>query len=174
MVEQKQFRIDLFHRLRVIQLDIPPLRERREDIPLLIAHFLEKFDAGHGKKEITNDALMALQQYDWPGNVRELENIIQSLVIMTPGILITESSFPAWLTTPETQSQEQEETPPPPQKIDRGGALPALRDFTRQAEREYIERVLSLHDGDKSATAHALRVGRTTLYSKLKELGLIH
>ncbi|MBI2343883.1 MAG: sigma-54-dependent Fis family transcriptional regulator [Deltaproteobacteria bacterium] len=177
LVQEHRFRMDLFHRLRVIQIEIPPLRQRREDIPLLITHFLEKHSKGHPKR-ITAEALQRLQQYEWPGNIRELENVIQSLVILSPTDVIEVATLPRWTfsgtdtTTTNTAhatgthaaTEAREET------ID---DFPSLRHYLRHVEKRYITHVLKRYAGDKSAAAAALQVGRTTLYSKLKELGLM-
>ncbi len=171
MVEQGLFRRDLYHRLCVVQLAIPSLTKRREDIPLLIAHFLEKFGKDQPKR-ITTDALRRLQQYEWPGNVRELENVIHSLVILTPGDTIDTNALPVW-TNPVASAEKDFRTTFPAINWEDPASLPALRHYVRAAEKTYIERILELHAGDKSAAAVALQVGRTTLYSKLKELGLM-
>ena len=81
-VDAKRFRQDLFYRLNVMRLRLPPLRERREDIPLLVAHFLERYGNGH---KVSEDTMDALQPYDWPGNVRELEHAVQQMVAMNSG-----------------------------------------------------------------------------------------
>lgn len=172
MVEKGLFRRDLYHRLCVVQINIPPLSKRREDIPLLIAHFLEKHSREEKPKRLTSDALRRLQQYEWPGNVRELENVIQSLVILTPGETIDVHALPTW-TYPTAAAAKEFHTAFPQINWGDPSSLPGLRHYIRAAERTYIQRVMELHAGDKSATALALHVGRTTLYSKLKELGLM-
>lgn len=172
MVEKGVFRRDLFHRLCVVQINIPPLSKRREDIPLLIAHFLEKHCQGEQPKRLTSDALRRLQQYEWPGNVRELENVIQSLVILTPGDVIDTPALPSW-TNPSAVAAKDFHEAFPTINWSEPTTLPGLRIFIRAAEKTYIQRVLEMHAGDKSAAALALHVGRTTLYSKLKELGLM-
>lgn len=170
--DRNEFRMDLFHRLRVIQLQIPPLRERKEDIPLLVAYFLEKYGRAAGKKRITAEALRRLQNYYWPGNIRELENVVHSVVILSPSDIISEDHLPTWtmnsvLKKPVEQEQ-QESTPLIPSV---SGEI-TLKDYVKQAEKIYIEHMLSTHKGDKTKAAEAMDVGRTTLYGKLKELGL--
>ena len=170
-VARGEFRIDLFHRLRVVQLVLPPLRDRKEDIPLLIAHFLEKHGKVAGTKRITAEALRQLQNYEWPGNVRELENVMHSLAILTPDDIICERHLPQWAGLSNALHPKRAPQLPCVDWND-AQALPGLRDFVREAERGYIEHVMRMYGGDKSATANALAVGRTTLYGKLKELGL--
>ena len=87
MMEEGRFREDLFYRLHVISIQLPPLRDRKDDIPLLAQHFLEKYGEENRKTglELTPDALDLLTEYDWPGNVRELENVIERAVVLTPG-----------------------------------------------------------------------------------------
>ncbi|MBI2346532.1 MAG: sigma-54-dependent Fis family transcriptional regulator [Deltaproteobacteria bacterium] len=171
LVAKGAFRMDLFHRLRVIPLRLPPLRERREDIPILIAHFLEKYGKITGPKRITAEALRRLQQYDWPGNVRELENVIHSLVILSPEEIITENHLPPWALAGLGERAVTALRLP----IGEGdtASYPALREYVKDVERRYIEHVLTRCEGDKSRAATALDIGRTTLYGKLKELGLM-
>lgn len=173
LVNMGDFRMDLFHRLRVIQVEAPALRDRQEDIPLLIAHFLEKYGRGESKR-ITADALKRLQEYSWPGNIRELENVIHSLVILNPDPVIDKHALPQWHATsaePGTTHSAQLHIAGLP--IEDNEALPGLKQFIRSAERNYIDRVLTMHEGDKSAAAGALHIGRTTLYAKLREHGLM-
>jgi two-component system response regulator PilR (NtrC family) len=94
LVESGAFREDLFYRLNVVSLAIPPLRERKEDIPLLIEHFLKQFGTGYTRKTLSPEALQLLTDYAWPGNVRELGNLVERLVILTPGDLIGPEDLP--------------------------------------------------------------------------------
>ncbi|MBI4366022.1 MAG: sigma-54-dependent Fis family transcriptional regulator [Deltaproteobacteria bacterium] len=171
LVARGDFRMDLYHRLRVIQLHLPALRDRREDIALLITHFLGKFGKTAGAKRITDEAMQRLQAYAWPGNVRELENAVHSLMILTPGDIIAEEHLPAWTLGDSAERPARPAQLPGMQGEDRAD-LPALRDYIRHAERSYITHVLKKHEGDKSMNASALAVGRTKLYGKLRELGL--
>jgi DNA-binding NtrC family response regulator len=174
LVESGAFRQDLYHRLRVIQLEIPPLRERAEDIPLLVEHFIEKFKSGGRTKQLSERAMARLLEYSWPGNVRELANVIQSLTIMASGETIDETMFPPWLLNGAQCAQGSAVT------SGREPAVPAAveptatyREFVQRAERAYIEHMLRVNKGDKSKTAAGLGIGRTTLYMKLKELGMM-
>ena len=175
LVESGAFRADLYHRLRVVQLEIPPLRERVEDIPPLLDHFLDKFAAAGRRKRLSEWAQARLTAYAWPGNVRELSNVVQSLVIMTPGDVIEEAAFPPWLLN-GAQFQAAGNTA----TVNRYLQLPTLaepaatfREYVQRAERAYIEHILSANKGDKSKTAAKMGIGRTTLYMKMKELGLM-
>ena len=165
-VARGEFRLDLYHRLRVIELALPPLRERQEDIPLLVDEFLRKFS--NGKQQIiTSDALDKLMAYHWPGNVRELQNVIHSLVILTPGTHIASDNLPKWMLNGCGKTPENKPNVPTPSITDR---VVSLKEYVRKAEKRYIEFILGKCAGDKSKTALALDVGRTTLYGKMKEL----
>lgn len=170
LVERGLFRRDLFHRLRVITLTIPPLRERTEDIPILVDAFLKKHATTPGWA-LNKAALMALGQYSWPGNVRELENLIQSLVILVAGPTITVSDLPGWIfSKPKgngtaTMAFGEFALPNTP------AAFLALKEFVNKTERAYISRALQLMKGDKSKTAAILQMSRTRLYERLKMWG---
>jgi len=155
-VADGRFREDLFYRLNVITIEIPPLRDRREDIPLLVQHFIEKYTrlAGKKVKGITPEALDQLQKLDWPGNVRELENVIERAVVLATGDLITQADIPP-------AGEDQDGHPPIPFRV--GQALADL-------EREAIQRTLRATGGDKDAAAKILGIGVATLYRRLKEM----
>lgn len=177
LINNNKFRVDLYHRLRVVELDIPPLRERHEDIVLLVAYFLDKLGKTKGTKKISAEALRKLQEYTWPGNVRELENAIHSMTILAPGEIITEQHLPNWMKEPLITAGADEGA-----KTGNEGVLTLpddisavqYREFIRGAEKIYIQKTLQQHGGDKTKTAEALNMGRTTLYGKLKELGLFN
>lgn len=168
-VANGEFRMDLYHRLRVIQLRMPPLRERAEDIPALVQHFLKKFAKEGKTKQVSAEAMARLMAYHWPGNVRELANVVQSLTILAPGERIDETHFPSWALNDCRRTDEQEDVGLP--MID--GGVGALYEYIARAERHYIEFALRANKGDKSKTAKVLQVGRTTLYGKMKELGMM-
>ncbi|MHC4163270.1 MAG: sigma-54-dependent transcriptional regulator [Planctomycetota bacterium] len=156
-VAEGRFREDLFYRLNVITIEIPPLRARHEDIPLLVQHFTEKTAKHSGKrvKGITPEALDRLMAAEWPGNVRELENVIERAVVLATGDLITEADIP----------QADEGKDPLVEEISfRVGQ--ALADL----EREAIQRTLRAVGGDKDAAAKILGIGVATLYRRLKEM----
>jgi DNA-binding NtrC family response regulator len=157
-VEAGRFRLDLYYRLNVITLLLPPLRERREDIPLLVAHFLRKY-AEQNEKEVTGiqqQALERLQVYDWPGNVRELENVIERAVVLAKGPTITTAELPDHL-------QDKEVVLVPSDHF----VLPA-RATLADIERAAIVQALQRSGGNRQATARSLNIGVATLYRKLK------
>ncbi|MBI2092926.1 MAG: sigma-54-dependent Fis family transcriptional regulator [Deltaproteobacteria bacterium] len=168
MVENNQFRMDLYHRIRVVQLVVPPLRERKEDIPTLIAYFLERYGKSGISKKITSNALTKLQNYSWPGNIRELENVIHSLSILTPGDVIEEKHLPSWALNGIGNGVKSNGVP----AMSEITTSTTFKDYVNRAERSYIEHILTLCKGDKTKAASQMNIGRTTLYAKLKELGL--
>jgi transcriptional regulator with PAS, ATPase and Fis domain len=155
-VAEGHFREDLFYRLDVIRIEIPPLRRRREDIPLLVQHFLENLGklAEKRVKGITPEALDRLVSFDWPGNVRELENVIERAIVLATGDLITATELP-----------QLEARKPPAEAIPFRVGQP-LADL----EREAIQRTLRAVGGDKDAAANILGIGVATLYRRLKEM----
>ncbi|MEM8882866.1 MAG: sigma-54 dependent transcriptional regulator [Planctomycetota bacterium] len=159
-VAEKRFREDLFYRLNVISIEIPPLRERRDDIPLLVQHFIEKYTALTGKpvKGITPEALDRLVARDWPGNVRELENVVERAIVLATGDRVTEDDIS---TAPENGGTEN----------GNGTSLPfRVGQSLAELEREAILRTLKAVDGDKDAAARILGIGVATLYRRLKEM----
>jgi transcriptional regulator of acetoin/glycerol metabolism len=154
-VQQGNFRSDLYYRLNVLSILIPPLRDRQEDIPLLATFFLQKLCAQMGvpPKAWRADARALLAEYSWPGNVRELENVVERAVTLCPGELIGADHLPAHM-----------------QRAHRPDQLPAgcLRDM----EREVMQKTLNACKGNISQAARTLGIGRTTLYQKIKQYGL--
>ncbi|HEY7099424.1 MAG TPA: sigma-54 dependent transcriptional regulator [Terriglobales bacterium] len=156
------FREDLFYRLNVIPFSVPPLRERKEDVPLLARYFLKEFSATYGRRprEITDDAVETLMRYSWPGNVRELRNVIERIVIMNP----TTTRF------------DRKQLPPLVHRD--GGRRSASPEFStlHQAraayERDYILKKLDENHGNVSRTAEVLGLERSHLYRKMKTLGI--
>jgi two-component system, NtrC family, nitrogen regulation response regulator NtrX len=172
-IRKGTFREDLFFRLNVIPFHVAPLRERREDIPLLARHFIGELSAEYGKrpKELGPEALEVLVAQPWPGNVRELRNIIERLVIMTPGDRIEARHLPASLVAGSAGSAD-----PAPAS----GALPgAPTEFASLAaaredfEKRYIWKKYQECSGNMSRTSEALQVERSNLYRKMKGYGLI-
>jgi two-component system, NtrC family, response regulator HydG len=161
-VEAGRFRLDLYYRLNVISLRLPALRERREDIPLLVAHFLRRYAAQNNKQVsgIQQQALQFLQLADWPGNVRELENVIERAVVLAKEPIISISELPA-------NFQEKELAPTPNDHF----ALPSNATLA-DIEREAIAQALRHSGGNRQATARSLNIGLATLYRKLKEYRL--
>jgi two-component system, NtrC family, nitrogen regulation response regulator NtrX len=161
-ISRGNFREDLFYRLNVIPFFVPPLRERKEDIPLFSRHFLKELAATYGRRprEITDDAIEVLMRYSWPGNVRELRNVIERIVIMNP-------------TTTRFESKHL-----PPLVYRDGTRRPARTEFStlQQArdayERDYILKTLDQNHGNMSRTAETLGLERSHLYRKMKTLGI--
>jgi DNA-binding NtrC family response regulator len=158
LVRNGKFRQDLYYRLNVIRIELPTLRHRSEDIPLLVKHFIDKFanSAKRNVEGIQEEALAALRSYDWPGNIRELEHTIERAVLLGKDALIGVEDLPAHL-------------------VARGESAIVLaqalaKQFTlRDLEREYIGKVLETTRGNKTEAARILGVDRTTLYRKLEE-----
>jgi len=162
-MEEGRFRQDLFYRLNVIPLKIPPLRDRKEDIPLLVKRFLSEFAAKEreAEKTITDDALAALMEHDWPGNVRELKNIIERLVIMIPDNVISRSDIPFL----DKQGREIDE--------DEGDyASDSFREAKMDFEKQYLMKKLREFEGNISKTAEAIGLERSNLHRKIKAYGL--
>lgn len=161
-ISRGNFREDLFYRLNVIPFYVPPLRERKEDVPLLARHFLKEFSAAYGRRprEITDDAIETLMRYSWPGNVRELRNVIERIVIMNP----TTTRF------------DRKHLPPLVHRD--GGRRAAGSEFStlHQAraayERDYILKKLDENHGNISRAAEVLGLERSHLYRKMKTLGI--
>lgn len=168
-VAHGDFRMDLYHRIRVIQLSMPPLRERAEDIPALICHFLSKFAKSGSPKRFSDGAMARLVAYPWPGNVRELANVVQSLTILAHDDVIDEAVFPSWCLNGCGSARPVETSRLP----EVSAAVGALKDYIARAEKHYIEFALRACGGDKSKAARTLAMGRTTLYAKMKELGMM-
>jgi len=164
-----RFREDLFYRLNVVPVRIPPLRERREDIPELVAHFLARFSAERRIQtpELSKDAIAALQAHDWPGNVRQLRNIIERTLILTPGDRV--ACIEVDLLPPEIIETQG--------STGMGGASMAimgspLREARESFEREYLKIQIRRFSGNISRTASFIGMERSALHRKLKALGL--
>jgi transcriptional regulator with PAS, ATPase and Fis domain len=161
-VERGRFREDLFYRLQVIPIQLPPLRERRSDIPILVQHFLDKYNAKQAGTpcRIADDAMVHLWEYDWPGNVREVENLIERLVILSDDGVIRVDSLP-----PNIRSFISEKKIPRPTLTEEGIDLnQAVEEF----EYRLIDEALRRTKGNKQAAARLLGLKRTTLVAKLR------
>jgi two-component system response regulator AtoC len=159
LVREGRFRQDLFYRLNVFAIHLPPLRERREDIPALVGHFIERFSREMKRPAPKPDdaALETLLRYSWPGNVRELGNVIERTLILSDGGSLRSSDLP-----PEIASAGASSPPETPGPDD-------LRSARRGFERAHVAAVLRRHGGDKSAAARALGIDLSSLYRKLEE-----
>ncbi|NLE39177.1 MAG: sigma-54-dependent Fis family transcriptional regulator [Pirellulaceae bacterium] len=160
-VAEGRFRQDLYYRVNVINIELPPLRERISDIPLLAKHFLARAceESGRKTREIAEPAMAALQRFRWPGNVRELQNVIERAVLLGKGDVITVEDLPGELAA--------------------GGSYPvgstgdrSLKESLEAPERQIILDVLEMNNWNRNATAETLGINRTTLYKKMKRLGL--
>jgi len=164
LIKKEKFRDDLYYRLNVVKIELPPLVKRRDDIPLLINHFIEKFNKRMSKtiedvsKDVSKDVLNILMKYDYPGNVRELENIIEHACVMCQAARIRTIHLPPEL-VPKKENLEFEEQE----------SRPPLQSFEKQLIKETIEK----HNGNKILTAKELGLHRSTLWRKMKKYDLI-
>jgi two-component system response regulator PilR (NtrC family) len=165
LMKDSHFREDLFYRLNVITINLPPLRRRREDIPLLIAHFLDKYAEENKRKvrEVTPDAMRILMDHSWPGNVRELENTIERAVVLCTGERITNELLPEYLRYPV--KTDQPATVVPAEGL-------SLKDAVSQYERAMILQSLELANGVQKKAAELLQLKPSTLNEMMKRLGI--
>jgi nitrogen regulation protein NR(I) len=179
MIREGRFREDLFHRLNVVTIQLPPLRERREDIPLLVQHFLRKYAAEFGGESpaVSADALAVLQAEPWPGNIRELENVTRRLLLAARGLSIGAEAVR------ETLAARMSDKSPPANSLpglvaamlaraQRGELHDAHAQVLAEAERELITQAILLARGNQAKAARWLGLSRFTLREKLKQLGL--
>lgn len=167
-VRDGRFREDLYYRINVVSVEMPPLRERREDIPYLVDHFLSSFIAEMGKKVsgFTREAMEELMRASFPGNVRQLENLVERAVVLSSGDMITVDDLPPDLSQSVAQS---------------GGTalladdahLMTLREAMEGPEKVIIERALAAFDGNRQKTADSLGINRSTLFNKMRKFGLL-
>jgi two-component system nitrogen regulation response regulator NtrX len=163
-IARGNFREDLFYRLNVIPFFVPPLRERKEDIPLLVKEFLAEFGAQYGRPRIdmTDDALNALRQYHWPGNVRELRNLIERVIILNPRAQRIERKHLPMLVYRESRESKKE----------RSEEFSTLLEAREAYERDYILKKIDECHGNVTRAAEALGLERSHLYRKMKTLGV--
>ena len=167
-VEKNRFREDLYYRLNEFCINLPPLRERKEDISVLVSYFLKEANLEFNKKieDITSDAMKSLLTYNWPGNVRELKNEIRKVVVLTNSNLIREINLPA-VVSPEPEGFG------PLELFDRGIPLREITSETiKRIEKGIIKKALTCTKNNKVKAARILKIDRMTLYSKIKSLGL--
>ncbi len=160
LIKEEKFRDDLYYRLNVVKIELPPLVKRRDDIPLLINHFLGKFNRKMGKsiEDVSKEVMNILMEYDYPGNIRELENIIEHACVMCQGSKIRTAHLPPEL-SPKSEKIILEE------KVGR----PPLEAFEKQLLKDTLEK----HNGNKILTAKELGLHRSTLWRKMKKYDLI-
>ena len=173
-IEKGTFREDLYYRLNVVPIVVPPLRERREDIPVLIRHFMKLHAEEQGLriKEVTPEAMHVFQQYEWPGNIRELRNLIERLMIMVPGNVIDATQATTSLQVKPTGAalSAPNATSQPAVSPLFAHAYDSLRDARNAFEKEYIGRKLREHHWNISRTAEDLKIERSHLHRKIKLL----
>jgi len=160
-IVEKNFREDLFYRLNVIPFYVPPLRERKEDIPLLAKHFLREFSETYNRRprELAEDAVDALVRYTWPGNVRELRNLIERIVIMNPAVARLERKHLPSLIYRDAGRRNL-------------GDFSSLHEARASYERDYILKKLDENSGNVARTSEVLGLERSHLYRKMKALGI--
>ena len=166
-IEAGNFRADLYWRLNVVPIHVPPLRERLEDIPLFVAEFLNDFaQKGLGKTEFSPAAVQAMARHSWPGNVRELRNFIERVAIMCPEPVISEEMVCKLLgLTGRGAEQEEDPGAPPSWPL-------AFKEARKEFERQFLRRKLAEHNGNVSKTAEAIEMERSHLHKKMKLLGM--
>ena len=159
-IKKSRFREDLYYRLNVIPVHLPPLRERKEDVPLLANHFLHKFNHEFGKKlkGIKKDTMQLLMEYSWPGNIRELENLIERLIVLSKSESLDSSLLPS-------EIKGEVSTKLSPSDV-------SLHQAVKKFEADFIRRALDKSGGKKSVTAKLLGIHRNTLRQLEKELKL--
>lgn len=158
MIENREFREDLFYRINAVQLMVPPLRERTEDIPMLVQHFLEKITSRIGKRVqcVQQDVLALFQRYNWPGNIRELENVLNAGVHLAQDSLIRMPDLPDYLTKEAVDIQKK-----------------TLKEIVEETEKQAIEQALKNSQYDRNKAAMMLGIGNSTIYEKIKKYQLI-
>ncbi|MCJ7509494.1 MAG: sigma 54-interacting transcriptional regulator, partial [Dehalococcoidia bacterium] len=164
-VEAGRFREDLYYRIHVVTIELPPLRERIADIPLLVDYFLLKYLQGTDKpiEGITREAMERMQRYSWPGNVRELENAVERAVVLCRQTLIGVEDLPPTLAGDELATAD----------LIAATVGKTLQEALKEPEKKLIQAALTANDGNRQAAARQLGINRTTLYKKMKRLGLL-
>jgi len=165
LISRRDFRDDLYYRLNVIPINVPPLRERKDDLPVLVEHFLKKCSKKSKRyvMDISSEAMDALALYDWPGNVRELENSIERAVILSKGKRIEKDDLPeniVEIASLHAGANKQR------------GEHKTLKEALRNSERKIIKNTLDTCSGNRKKAAEVLGINRTTLYNKMREYGL--
>ena len=169
MIEEGKFREDLYYRLNVINVELPPLKERSGDIPLLVSYFLERAakKQGGGVKSVSQAAMQALEAYEWRGNIRELENEIErALILGSDGDVLEVDSFSSRVVSPVSLSVNSSSSSKVQAKPSSGKVIP-LKDIIESVEKEQIQNALSAYHWNRSKTAKALGVSRSSLLSKI-------
>jgi DNA-binding NtrC family response regulator len=159
-VKQNRFREDLYYRINVLTINLPPLSERVGDIPLLAEHFLRFYCTQHNKEKLgfTDEAMQYLERYSWPGNVRELENVIERVALLGKGKFVGVEDLPAAIIQEQNQQRAYKPT--------------SLKEAMTEPEKKIIRQVLEANQWNRQATAKALGINRTTLFKKMKQYDL--
>jgi two-component system nitrogen regulation response regulator NtrX len=166
-IEAGNFRADLFYRLNVVPIHVPNLSDRLEDIPALVDEFLKQFQGkGLGEKKFAEDGLVMLMRHPWPGNVRELRNMVERLVIMTPGPEITAEDVALFLDPGSVKSDTV--------SIEAGYRHLRFKEARKQFEHDYLKAKLDENNGNVSQTAEKIGMERSHLHKKVKALGIVH
>jgi DNA-binding NtrC family response regulator len=178
-IEAGRFREDLYHRLNVVQIELPPLRDRREDVGLLASYFLDRMAQRAGRPGLvfTPDAMTLIERYDYPGNVRELENAIEHAVAVSEGRRIRAEDLPGAIRAPRLLPVDRRAGAMTAAAQSAAAGAPAAehaRDTwsLAEVEKEHIQRVLAIHRGNATTAAKQLGISRTTLWRKLRQYGL--
>ena len=166
MVADREFREDLYFRIKGVTLTLPPLRERREDIPLLMHFFVSQSSEKYAKPidRVEGDVQQALMRYSWPGNVRQLKSVLENMVVLAPGDVLTVDLLPAEIAGPATSAGDK--------SAGAGGIGGLVGISIEQAEVELIRNTLKLTEGNREKAAKVLGIGERTLYRKIKEYNL--
>ncbi len=182
LVREGRFREDLYHRLNVISLQLPPLRDRKEDVPLLLEHFLKRYCEENSKAPLrfTNAALKLMMDYDWPGNVRELENVVERAVVLSTGEQLDADLLPANLRDkeiiPGMRLQLSEFSPPlpgePGSRLGADNPRPSLFQMVEEVERRIVSDMLERTGWNQTEAAEKLQIPLSTLNQKIKRLGI--
>ncbi len=162
LVDEGAFREDLYYRLNVLPIEVPPLRERQDDVQLLANYFMQKFCQQNNRRipKFEPEVYPVLTNYHWPGNIRELQNLVERLIILSDRDVIKLNDLPEYLFTPPSPAN----TVPPGSK--------SLNEVREEAEREYIKKCLQISEGNVSQAARLLGIERTNLHKKMKALGI--
>ncbi|MEL6906755.1 MAG: helix-turn-helix domain-containing protein, partial [Planctomycetota bacterium] len=169
MVAAREFREDLFHRLQVVEINLPPLRERAGDVPLLVDHFIAEFRELHGRdvNGITPEARALLSRYPWPGNVRELRNAIENMVLLAAGTTLEVDDVPESVRRADGRAPSGGDAPAP-----NGDTIDLAGRSLDEVEKALIQANLELMNGNRKKAAEVMGIGERTLYRKIKEYGL--
>jgi len=169
-VKEGSFREDLFYRINVVSLNLPPLREKREDIPLLFEHFMKRFSCEFNKniKHISLEAMELLMKYPWPGNIRELENVLKRAIVLAEGDIITNKDLPFYLQCLDTEIKLDTES------VDFSKSLlETVKEIVDDVEKQIILKALKKTNWNRTETAKILKISRKSLFNKMKRCNLI-